>query len=207
MVLQSDLRFGNIAVSRCHDIASLRRMHNFDIAIFHFLPYYDFTLIMQYNRIGLQMSVSRAKQRQAQHRINQAASLAQSLAKPLGGWIAAFQEAIGMNAPALAERLSVSRNTIYASIRNEQAGTISLNQLEKIAEAMGGRLVYAIVPRDGAVEDIVLAQARAKARRIIQRTRAHMALEEQSEGLRSEAEMVDELARDIIREGRRDFWQ
>ena len=112
-----------------------------------------------------------------------------------------------MNAPALAERLDVSRNSIYASTRNEQAGTISLNQLEKIADAMGGRLVYAIVPREGPVEEIVLAQARAKARRIIQRTRAHMALEEQSEGLRSEEEMVEELAADIIREGRRDFWQ
>ena len=118
------------------------------------------------------MSVSRAKQRQAQDRINQATSLVKSLAKPVGGWIATFQEAIGMNAPALAERLEVSRNTIYASIRNEQAGTISLNQLEKIAAAMGGRVVYAIVPREGPVEEIVLAQARAKARRIIQRTRA-----------------------------------
>jgi hypothetical protein len=55
----------------------------------------------------------------------------------------------------------------------------------------------------GAVEEIVLTHARAKARRIIQRTRAQMALEEQSEGLRSEAEMVEELAADIIREGRR----
>jgi predicted DNA-binding mobile mystery protein A len=153
------------------------------------------------------MSVSRAKQRQAQERVDQAASLTRSLAKPFGGWIAAFQEAIGMNAPALAERLGVSRNTIYASIQNERAGTISLNQLDKIAEAMGGHLVYAIIPREGPVEEIVLAQARAKAQRIIQRTRAHMALEEQSEGLRSEADMIEELAVDIIREGRRDFWQ
>ena len=156
---------------------------------------------------GWQMSVTRAKQRQAQERINQAASLAKSLAKPIGGWIATFQQAIGMNAPALAERLGISRNNIYAAIQNEQAGTISVNQLEKIAEAMGGRLVYAIIPREGPVEEIVLAQARAKARRIIQRTRAHMALEEQTEGLRSEAEMIEELAADIIREGRRDFWQ
>lgn len=153
------------------------------------------------------MSVSRTKQRQAQERINLAASLAKSLAKPFGGWIAAFQEAIGMNSPALAERVGISRNNIYAAIQNERAGTISLNHLDKIAEAMGGRLVYAIIPREGSVEDIVLAQARAKARRIIQRARAQMALEEQTEGLRSEAEMIDELAGDIIREGRRDFWQ
>ena len=153
------------------------------------------------------MSVSRAKQRQAQERVNHAAGLAKSLAKPLGGWIVAFQEAIGMNAPALAERLGISRNNIYAAIQNEQAGTISLNQLDKIAAAMGGRLVYAIIPREGPVEDIVQTQALAKARRIIQRTRAHMALEEQTEGLRTEAEMMEELAADIIREGRRDFWQ
>lgn len=153
------------------------------------------------------MSVTRAKQRQAKERVNQAGSLVKLLAKPVGGWIATFQEAIGMNAPALAERLGISRNNIYAAIQNEQAGTISLNQMEKIAEAMGGRLVYAIIPREGPVEEIVMAQARTKARRIIQRTRAHMALEEQSEGLRSEAEMIEDLAADIIREGRRDFWQ
>ena len=153
------------------------------------------------------MSVSRAKQRQAQDRVNQAAGLAKSLAKPFGGWIAAFQEAVGMNAPTLAERLGISRNNIYAAIQNEQAGTISLNQLDKIADAMGGRLVYAIIPREGPVEEIVLAQARTKAQRIIQRTRAHMALEEQTEGLRSEAAMIEELAAEFIREGRRDFWQ
>ena len=153
------------------------------------------------------MSVSRTKQRQAQDRVNQAATLIKSVAKPFGGWIATFQEAIGMNAPALAERLGISRNNIYTAIQNEQAGTISVNQLEKIADAMGGRLVYAIIPREGPVEDIVLKQARTKARRIIPRTRAHMALEDQTEGLRSETEMIEELAADIIREGRRDFWQ
>ncbi len=153
------------------------------------------------------MSVSRAKQRQAEGKINQARQVAQALAKPLGGWIATCQEAIGMSAPALAERLGVSRNSVYSSIQNEQAGTISLNQLDKMAEAMGGKLVYAIIPREGPVEEIVMAQARKKAGRIIQRTRAHMALEEQTEGLRSQEEMIEELAGEIAREMPRDFWK
>lgn len=153
------------------------------------------------------MTVSSAKQRQAASKINGAAETAQSFVKPLGGWIAAFQEAIGMSAPALAKRLGVSRNSVYSSIQNEQAGTISLNQLEKMAEAMGGKLVYAIIPREGPVEEIVMAQARKKAKRIIQRTRAHMALEEQTEGLRSQEEMVEELAGEIAREMPRDFWK
>ncbi|UWR05175.1 hypothetical protein K3740_21495 (plasmid) [Ruegeria conchae] len=153
------------------------------------------------------MSVSSAKQRQAEGKINQASQVAQAFAKPLGGWIATFQEAIGMSAPTLAERLSVSRNSVYSSIQKEKAGTISLNQLDKMAEAMGGKLVYAIIPRKGAVEEIVMAQARKKAKRIIQRTRAHMALEEQIEGLRSQEEMIEELAKEIAREKPRDFWK
>ena len=153
------------------------------------------------------MSVSRAKQRQAEGKINQAAQVAQALARPFGGWIATFQEVIGMSAPALAERLGVSRNSVYRSIQNEQAGTISLNQLDKVAEAMGGKLVYAIIPRAGQVEELVMAQARKKAMRFIQRTRAHMALEEQTEGLRSQDEMIEELALEIAREMPRDFWK
>lgn len=153
------------------------------------------------------MSVSRAKQRQAEGKINQAVQLEQALSKPLGGWIATFQEAIGMSAATLAERLGVSRNSVYNSIQNEQAGTISLNQLDKLAEALGGKLVYAIIPREGPVEEIVMAQARKKARRIIQRTRAHMALEEQTEGLRSQEEMIEELASEIARDMPKDFWK
>ena len=76
-----------------------------------------------------------------------------------------------------------------------------------MAEAMGGKLVYAIIPREGSIEEIVMAQARKKARRIIQRTRAHMALEEQTEGLRSLEELIEELAEEIVREMPRDFWK
>ena len=153
------------------------------------------------------MSVSHAKQRQAESKINQAAQVAPAVAKPLGGWIAMFQEAIGMSAPALADRLDVSRNSVYSSIQNEQAGSISLNQLDKMAEAMGGKLVYAIVPREGPVKEIIMTQARKKAKRVIQRTRAHMALEEQTEGLRSQEEMIEELASEMVREMPKDFWK
>ena len=153
------------------------------------------------------MSVSSAKQRQAENRINQAGQAARAFAKPLGGWIATFQEAIGMSAPALAQRLGVSRNSVYSSIQNEQAGTISLNQLEKMAEAMEGKLIYAIIPHEGQGKDIVMAQARKKAKCVIQRASAHMALEEQTEGLRSREEMIEELASEIARAMPRDFWK
>ena len=153
------------------------------------------------------MSVSRTKQRQAEEKINQATQATQAFVKPVCGWIMTFQEAIGIGASALAERLGVSRNSVYSSVQNERAGTISLNPLEKTAEAMGGKLVYAIVPREGPVKEIVMSQARKKARRIVQRTRAHMALEEQTEGLRSQEEVIEELANEFAREMPRDLWK
>ena len=152
------------------------------------------------------MYVERVKRRQAENKVDQASKAADSQSKPLGGWIATFQEAIGMNTPALAKRLGVTRNSAYSSIQNECSGSISLNQLDKMAKAMGGKLVYAIVPLEGQVEDIVKAQARKKAKRIVRRTRAQMALEEQTDGLRSEDEMIEELATDMVREMPRDFW-
>lgn len=153
------------------------------------------------------MSVSNVKQRQAEGKINRASQAEKALVNPFGGWISAFQEAIGMSTSALADRVGISRNNVYSAIKNEQSGSISLNQLEKMADAMGGKLVYAIIPRQGEVDDIIMAQARKKAKRIIQRTRAHMALEEQIEGLRSQEEMIEELAREIAREMPRDFWK
>ena len=172
--------------------------------------YYCHILILRISRCtilkAIKMYVKRVKQRQAANKVNRASEAADSLSKPLGGWIATFQEAIGMNTPALARRLGITRNSAYSSIQNECSGSISLNQLDKMAKAMGGKLVYAIVPLEGPVEEIVEVQARKKAKPIILRARAHMALEGQADGLRSPEEMIEELATDMMREMRRDFW-
>lgn len=153
------------------------------------------------------MTVARTKKRQAEGKIRQASTVSQAFERPLGGWLVTFQEAIGMSVASLADRLGISRNSVYSSIEKERLGSISVKQLEKLADAMGGKLVYAIVPREGGIEDIVRAQARKKAKRIIERTRAHMALEEQTEGLRSEEEMIEELAKEMVHEMPKDFWK
>jgi predicted DNA-binding mobile mystery protein A len=152
------------------------------------------------------MIVEDTKRRQAISTINDAAHVSEKIRKPLGGWIALFQSALGISSTQLAKNVNISRNSLYKSVESEKAGTISLNQLSKVADAMGGSLIYAIVPKQGDVEDIMMQQARKKAKRIILRARAHMALEEQSEGLRTQDEMIEELATQMVRELRRDFW-
>ncbi len=123
------------------------------------------------------------------------------------GWIERFRVALGMSITDLAERVGVSRPSMSKMEAREKEGAITIKQMEKVAEAMGGKFIYAIVPAQGNVGDIVLEQARKKAKRLVKRTRAHMSLEAQSEGLQSEEEAISELALELIGEMNRDFWK
>jgi len=152
------------------------------------------------------MIIGNTKRRQAKSTIERADRAAKAIGTPVGGWVELFRMALGINNTQLADRIGISRNSLYKSIQNEKAGTISLNQLSKIADAMDGKLVYAIVPKEKTVDDIIMQQARKKAKKIVRRTRAHMALEEQAEGLPTQDAMIEELAAQMARELPRGFW-
>lgn len=105
-----------------------------------------------------------------------------------------------MSGAEVAGRMGVSRNAVYQAERNERDGAITINQMRKVAEAMGGRLVYAVVP-EGSVDEVIRAQARQRAEARIRRASAHMALEQQSlpsgQTMRRIEELTDELAREM----------
>lgn len=61
----------------------------------------------------------------------------------------------------------------------EVGGTIKLQTLRKLAEALECRLVYALVPREP-LEDIRRERARAVARRLLKRVSHSMSLEDQA---------------------------
>jgi len=65
---------------------------------------------------------------------------------PRGGWIRAIRQGLGMSATQLAARLNVIRQSVEAYERSEAAGKITLESLNKVAEALDCRLVYALVP-------------------------------------------------------------
>lgn len=151
-------------------------------------------------------SVKEAAKRQYARALNSAASQVAGLKTPREGWISTMRKALGMSAPALATRLRVTKPAIYQAERKERDGGVTLGHMERLAEAMGGKFVYAIVP-DGQIEDILRDQARAKAEAVVKRASAHMALEKQSlssEQMRAE---IERLAEQILRERPSDFWE
>ena len=81
--------------------------------------------------------------------------------RPAKGWIAAIRTALGMSSPALAKLLKVSQPTIHEYERGEVRGSITLETLGRVADALDAELIVALVPRKS-----VAAALRARAESI-----------------------------------------
>lgn len=99
--------------------------------------------------------------------------------------------------------MGVRQQTISDIERSEQHHTIQLKTLERAANAMDCRLVYALVPNT-TLEETVEAQATQKAAQHIEAIAHHSRLEDQSVGNEVLADLVDELAARFA--GRRGLW-
>ncbi|MBC6428545.1 MAG: mobile mystery protein A [Cellvibrionales bacterium] len=151
-------------------------------------------------------SVKETANRQHIRILNRAARQAAALNVPPRGWINTMRRALGMPALALAMRLGVTKAAIYQAERKEREGGVTLRHMENLAQAMGGRFVYAIVPK-GQIADIQRDQARAKAKAVTQRANAHMALEQQSLPPDQIQADIERLADKILQEHPPDFWK
>jgi predicted DNA-binding mobile mystery protein A len=78
----------------------------------------------------------------------------QAVQRPPEGWLRAFRHALGFSLKSVAARLKVSPQAIHQLEKSEEARTISLGQLDAVAGAMGCRVAYAIVPRQGSLSEL-----------------------------------------------------
>ena len=143
--------------------------------------------------------------RQYQEIVDNAARHVADLSVPPEGWLRTMRKALGMSGAQLARRLGVSRAQVSQAEKNELAGVITLKTLRHMAEGMGCRVVYAIVPESSA-GDIVAERAREKAQQLIHKTSAHMALEQQSLDEKQLSFELDRLQRELIQEMPSDLW-
>lgn len=151
------------------------------------------------------MSVKDTAKRQYIRLLDKAAKQLDGFQNPREGWISTMRKALGMSAPELARRMGVTKPAIYQVERKELEGGVTLQHMEKLAEALGGRFVYAIVP-ESSVEDIIQEQARKKAEKIVTRASAHMALEKQSLPSEETRAEIERLAQELVRKPPSGFW-
>jgi len=152
------------------------------------------------------MSVKAAVSAQYRRIVDEAAPLARGLAAPAEGWIRTVRKALGMSGPELARRLGVTRARVSTLELSELDGALSIRTMQEAAEAMGCRLVYAVVP-DTTITEVVERQAQNKAAALVDRSSTHMALEDQSLSKKGRDAELARVTRDILEHRPRDFWE
>jgi len=144
--------------------------------------------------------------RQYMRLANKAALQFSMFQAPKLGWVEIMRKALGMTAPELARRMGVTKAAIYQVERKELDGGVTLQQMDKLATALGGRFVYSIIP-ENSIEDMLKKQAHKKAENIIRRANSHMALEQQSLTLEKNNDEIEFLAEELLRKRPSDFWK
>jgi predicted DNA-binding mobile mystery protein A len=153
------------------------------------------------------MSVKDLVARQYQAIVDRAAmSIGELHAPPKQGWLATTRKALGMSAAQLGRRLGVTRARVSQAELAEASGGVTLKTMNAAAEAMGCRFVYAIVPVEGRIEDLITAQAHKKAQAVVTKAAVHMALEQQSLPPAKNRGEVERIARELARTMPPGFW-
>ena len=116
--------------------------------------------------------------------------------RPQRGWIRAVREATGVTVREFASRLGKVPSNVTALEKSEAEYRISLGTLRDAADALGCRLVYALVPKSGSVQELSEERARAKASENVHAVEHTMALEDQAVG--GVEEKIEEETRRIL---------
>ena len=89
---------------------------------------------------------------------------------PSTGWINAIRTAVRMSLQQLGDKLGITPQSVRGIERREANGSITLNSLKEVAEAMDMKLVYGFIPKEQSIEKWIDKKAYEAARKIVMRT-------------------------------------
>ncbi len=123
--------------------------------------------------------------------------------RPHKGWIRAIRDALGMSSAELGGRLGISQQTVAEFERNERQGTIQLETLRRVADALECEVAYFLIPRQG-LEEMVQERAIEKAGTYLADVSHHSRLEDQQLEDTRELQQIRDLAAQFV--DRRGLW-
>jgi len=119
--------------------------------------------------------------------------------RPMKGWVRALRDALGMTSGQLARRMGVKQPRITELEKAEMTGGVTISTMERAAESLGCRFVYALIP-DQSLTQKIKDRARLVARRHLARTQQTMTLENQCVNDPDvEEEMIDGLILELMK--------
>ncbi|MFP5459566.1 MAG: helix-turn-helix domain-containing protein [Bacteriovoracia bacterium] len=119
-----------------------------------------------------------------------------------GGWIKYMRQALGLTMQVLAQRVGLPASNIAQAEKREIEGRITLDLLERFANAMDCEVVYSIVPKKD-IRTFIHEKAQEKARFVLTSADHHMALEGRKV-IAPLDERIERLAKKFI--AARDIW-
>ena len=125
---------------------------------------------------------------------------------PPQGWVRFVRQAIGMSLRQLGQRMGITAQSLSDIEHRYADGKVTLATLREAADALDMHLVYAFVPKQGTMRDMVRRQARKLAEDAVARTSISMSLEEQSVPRDELLREVDFLVEELMRKNTRTFW-
>jgi predicted DNA-binding mobile mystery protein A len=133
-------------------------------------------------------------------------STAQKVPVPPTGWLKAVRVSLGMSMQQLADKLSITKQSVQGIELREKEGTITLKSLRETANALDMQLVYGLVPKDGTIENLIDRKAQELAKRIVSRTSHTMKLEDQENSQRRISKAIEERTAVIKNELPKVLW-
>jgi predicted DNA-binding mobile mystery protein A len=133
-------------------------------------------------------------------------SVSKSIAVPSDGWINTLRRTLNISLKQLAKRLGVSSQNINQFEQREKDGTISIQKLKKVAEALDMDFVYTFIPKDGSLEKMIEKRADKVAKEIVMRTSHTMKLEDQENTEERLKRAIKDRAEEIKKELPKYLW-
>lgn len=151
------------------------------------------------------MSIKKIVLAQYQTIVDRAVNKSEDWTLPQEGWIRTVRKALGMSVFQLARSLGRTRASVSNIERAELSGSVSIKNMQQMAEAMNCRFVYAIIP-EVSIEDLIQKRAKEKAVIIVAEANSHMALEAQTLDKETIEFEVNRIQNSFINDLSADLW-
>lgn len=125
---------------------------------------------------------------------------------PSKGWIHTMRTALQMSLRQLSAKASIVPQSLKDMENREVAGTITLNTLRAVANAMDMQLVYGFVSKNKSLEQMIEKRAKQLATEIVMRTNNTMTLEDQQNSKERIEEAIAQKTNEIKSEMPKYLW-
>lgn len=126
--------------------------------------------------------------------------------RPKNGWIQTIRQLFGISSSQLAKKMGCTRPNIAAFERREKKGTITIQTLEHIAQAMNCKFVYFFIPNKP-LEQIFENQARLVAKKRLKSIGHSMELELQGLSVSQKKQQENDLVQELLQGDPKHLWE